>query len=101
MYGYLNICPHFSSPLNYRAGEFLNEDKKFIRCTSHFSEFRIEDGYGVGGAAERCWLDPVPVSVKNGMIVIQEPEGAPSAPATASTSYPSGPTRRSASARRS
>ena len=77
VYGYLNICPHYSSPLNYRAGEFLNEDKSLIRCTSHFSEFRIEDGYGVKGAAERCWLDPVPVSVKNGMIVIQEPEGAP------------------------
>ena len=27
VYGYLNICPHYSSPLNYRAGEFLNEDK--------------------------------------------------------------------------
>jgi nitrite reductase/ring-hydroxylating ferredoxin subunit len=77
VYGYLNLCPHYSSPLNYRAGEFLNEDKSLIRCTSHFSEFRIEDGYGVKGAAERCWLDPVPVSVKNGMIVIQEPEGAP------------------------
>src|SRR4029079_18938257 len=26
VYGYLNICPHYSSPLNYRAGEFLSED---------------------------------------------------------------------------
>jgi nitrite reductase/ring-hydroxylating ferredoxin subunit len=77
VYGYLNLCPHYSSALNYRAGEFLNEDKSLIRCTSHFSEFRIEDGYGVKGAAERCWLDPVPVRVKDGMIVIQELEGAP------------------------
>ena len=70
VYGYLNICPHYSSPLNYRAGEFLSEDKRFIRCTMHFSEFRVEDGYGLTGAAERCWLDPVPVHVENDMIVI-------------------------------
>lgn len=70
VYGYLNICPHYSSPLNYRAGEFMSEDGSHIVCTMHFSEFRIEDGYGVRGAAERCWLDPVPVNVENGMIVI-------------------------------
>ena len=70
VYGYLNICPHYSSPLNYRAGEFLSEDKRFIRCTMHFSEFRVEDGFGISGAAERCWLDPVPVHVENDMIVI-------------------------------
>jgi nitrite reductase/ring-hydroxylating ferredoxin subunit len=70
VYGYLNICPHYSSPLNYRAGEFLSEDRRFIRCTMHFSEFRIEDGFGVSGAAERCWLDPVPVHIESDMIVI-------------------------------
>ena len=76
VYGYLNICPHYSSPLNFRAGQFLNEDKTLIRCTSHFAEFRIEDGYGVKGAAERCWLDPVPVRVERGMIVISPAESA-------------------------
>ena len=71
---YLNICPHYSSPLNHRANQFLNEDKTLIRCTSHFAEFRIDNGYGVRGAAEQCWLDPVPVQVENGMIVISASE---------------------------
>src|SRR5258708_4331506 len=70
VFGYLNICPHFSSPLNYRAGQFLSDDKSHIRCTMHYAEFRIEDGFGVRGAAERCYLDPVPVRVENDMIVI-------------------------------
>jgi nitrite reductase/ring-hydroxylating ferredoxin subunit len=70
VYGYLNICPHYSSRLNYRDGQFMSEDKSHIRCTMHYAEFRIEDGYGVRGAAERCWLDPVPVHVDNGMVVI-------------------------------
>lgn len=70
VFGYLNICPHYSSRLNCRAGEFLSEDRSRIRCTMHFAEYRIEDGFGVAGAGEGCWLDPVPVHVENGMIVI-------------------------------
>lgn len=73
VYGYLNICPHYSSPLNHRAGHFLNDDGSRIRCTMHFAEFRIEDGFGIAGAAQNCWLDPVPVSVEAGMIVISRP----------------------------
>jgi len=70
VYGYLNICPHYASPLNYRAGQFLNDDGSRIRCTMHFAEFRIEDGFGVAGAAENCWLDPVPVVVRDGRLLI-------------------------------
>lgn len=72
VFGYLNICPHYSSPLNCRPGEFLSDDRSHILCTMHYSEFRIEDGLGVLGAAEGCWLDPVPVHVNNGMIVISD-----------------------------
>jgi nitrite reductase/ring-hydroxylating ferredoxin subunit len=74
VFGYLNLCPHYSSPLNAREGQFLSDDKSHIRCISHYAEFRIEDGYGVSGAAERCWLDPVPVHVENDCIVISNPE---------------------------
>jgi nitrite reductase/ring-hydroxylating ferredoxin subunit len=72
VFGYLNICPHYSSPLNCRAGEFLSEDHSHIRCTMHFAEYRIEDGFGVAGAGEGCWLDPVPVHVEDGIIVISQ-----------------------------
>jgi len=70
VFGYLNICPHYSSPLNCREGEFMSQDRSRIQCSSHFAEYRIEDGFGVAGAGEGCWLDPVPVHVDNGMIVI-------------------------------
>lgn len=74
VYGYLNLCPHYSQPLNYRSGAFMNDDGTRIRCTMHFAEFQVEDGYGVSGAAEKCWLDPVPVLVKDGDIHIATPE---------------------------
>ncbi|MEQ9813816.1 MAG: Rieske 2Fe-2S domain-containing protein [Azospirillaceae bacterium] len=61
--GYLNICPHFSLPLNYREGEFVNPDGSLIRCSMHFAEFQWEDGLCVAGACEGAHLDPVPVGV--------------------------------------
>lgn len=70
VFGYLNICPHYSSRLNCRGGQFLNSDHTRIQCSAHFAEFRIEDGFCVAGAAEGCWLDPVPVHVENGIIRI-------------------------------
>jgi nitrite reductase/ring-hydroxylating ferredoxin subunit len=74
VWGYLNLCPHYSSPLNRKADRFMNTDGTRIRCSAHFAEFRIEDGFGIAGAAERCWLDPVPVHVVEGEVRIMTPE---------------------------
>ena len=68
--GYLNLCPHFSLKLNQRGDEFVNADGSLIRCTMHFAEFRIEDGLCIAGACEGSFLDPVPVTIHNGQIVI-------------------------------
>lgn len=70
VFGYVNLCPHFGTPLNLRSPSFLTKDGARIRCTSHFSEFRIDDGFGLSGHGEGCWLDPVPVEIADGVIVI-------------------------------
>ena len=70
VFGYLNLCPHFSLKLNQRGDEFSNDDASLIRCTMHFAEFRIEDGFCVAGACEGSFLDPVPVHVAAGHLVI-------------------------------
>jgi nitrite reductase/ring-hydroxylating ferredoxin subunit len=74
--GYLNLCPHFSLKLNQRGDEFVNGDGSLIRCTMHFAEFRIADGLCVAGACEGSFLDPVPVHVRDGQIVIGPNAGA-------------------------
>ena len=70
VFGFLNLCPHSSLALNIRPDEFLNAKGDRIRCSRHLAEFRIEDGFGVLGAAENCWLDPVPVEVRAGQLRI-------------------------------
>ena len=69
--GYVNICPHFSLPLNYRPDEFMNSDGTLIMCTMHFALFRIEDGLCVDGSCVGHYLDPVPLTVgSDGMVSI-------------------------------
>lgn len=68
--GYLNLCPHYSSPLNVRDDEFLSTDGTHLMCRRHFALFRIEDGMCVSGACIGKLLDKVPVILSDGEIEI-------------------------------
>jgi nitrite reductase/ring-hydroxylating ferredoxin subunit len=68
---YLNLCPHYSSPLNIRDDEFLAPDGNALMCRRHFALFRIEDGMCISGACVGKLLDRVPVVVRDGEIEIE------------------------------
>jgi nitrite reductase/ring-hydroxylating ferredoxin subunit len=72
VFGYLNLCPHFSLPLNRSERDFWSPDGKALRCNQHFALFRIEDGLCTSGACDGERLDPVPVKIQNGLLVIDE-----------------------------
>ena len=65
VFGYLNICPHFSLRLNYRANQFTTRDGEIL-CSMHFALFRMDDGVCIEGACPGRALDPVPVEVTPG-----------------------------------
>lgn len=69
-FGYVNQCPHYSLPLNHHPDQFLTRAGDKIMCTQHLALFRIEDGACLDGACEGRSLDPVPVEVRDGQIVI-------------------------------
>jgi nitrite reductase/ring-hydroxylating ferredoxin subunit len=60
-FGYLNLCPHYSLPLNHQADRFLNDGQ--IECVQHFARFAIEDGRCLSGACEGEGLWRIPVIV--------------------------------------
>ncbi len=62
VFGYLNICPHFSLRLNHRGDQFTTRDGE-IMCSMHFALFRFDDGACVEGACPGRSLDPVPLEV--------------------------------------
>lgn len=58
---YVNACPHQYLPLDYRSGQLLSADGARLMCSAHGSMFEVETGQCVGGPAQGCALDPVPV----------------------------------------
>jgi len=65
VFGYLNVCPHFSLRLNHRPDQFTTRDGEIL-CSMHFALFRMEDGVCIEGACPGRALDPVPVEVMPG-----------------------------------
>jgi nitrite reductase/ring-hydroxylating ferredoxin subunit len=62
VYGYLNVCPHFSLPLNYRPDQFTTRDGEIL-CSMHFALFRVSDGVCIDGACPGRALDAIPVEI--------------------------------------
>lgn len=65
---YVNACPHQYLPLDYRGDQLLSADGSMLMCSAHGARFDILTGAAVGGAD--CGLDAVPVTVRDGWVVI-------------------------------
>ncbi|MCK2182901.1 Rieske (2Fe-2S) protein [Halomonas getboli] len=67
---YVNACPHQYLPLDQRGNRLLSDDGETLRCTNHDAAFATRTGEGVGGLGLGCALDPVPVHVEDGWLII-------------------------------
>ena len=65
---YVNACPHQYLPLDYRSDRLVSADGTMLMCSAHGARFDILTGAAVAGAD--CGLDPVPVAVVDGTVVI-------------------------------
>ncbi len=72
---YLNFCPHFSLPLNFRPQTFVTLDDMVV-CAHHTAFFRFEDGACVDGPCAGNGLTPLPFHVDGRAIRFgAEPQG--------------------------
>lgn len=73
IFGYINACPHLSTPLDWIEDQFMTQDKQGILCATHGAMFRIDDGYCVAGPCEGDSLPPLEVSVTTDGNIILNP----------------------------
>lgn len=64
---YLNNCPHFSLPLNYRPQTFVVFDDAVV-CAHHTAFFRFDDGACIDGPCAGTGLTAVPSVQSEGAI---------------------------------
>jgi len=74
VFAYENSCPHTGATLNWLPHRFLARDSAHIQCDMHGAMFRIEDGACVFGPCAGRRLNPVPVRVADGDIVLEVDE---------------------------
>jgi len=67
---YVNACPHQYLPLDWRSSNILSGDGETLRCSNHDAGFDACTGAGIDGLGQGCALDPVPVTVRSGQLVI-------------------------------
>jgi nitrite reductase/ring-hydroxylating ferredoxin subunit len=67
---YVNACPHYSLPLNHCGDDFLTRAGDRIMCRQHLALFAIDDGRCLDGACEGEGLEPVPVHIEEGFLVV-------------------------------
>lgn len=67
---YVNVCPHYSLPLNHRPDEFLSRDRDRIMCRQHLALFAIADGSCLDGACEGRGLEAIPLRLVGDTLVV-------------------------------
>jgi nitrite reductase/ring-hydroxylating ferredoxin subunit len=67
---YVNACPHQYLPLDWRSANILSPDGETLRCSNHDAGFDACTGAGIDGLGQGCALDPVPVTLRDGQLVI-------------------------------
>lgn len=72
VYGYVNICPHAGSRLDWKPDAFLTRDKSLIMCAVHGAVFEIDSGYCIGGPCQGFRLDKLDARVENGQVIVRD-----------------------------
>lgn len=67
---YMNMCPHFSVPLNVEPRAFFTSNKSHFMCSIHYAKFNLNDGHCIDGPCEGLGLEKVPLFIKNDDIYI-------------------------------
>lgn len=65
VFGYVNVCPHTGTPLDWVEDQFMTRDKRRIMCATHGAEFEIHDGRCVAGPCRGDSLRPLCLVVRD------------------------------------
>ena len=67
---WLNMCPHAGRRLDWAPGQFLKSKDGLLVCAAHGASFELERGECVAGPCRGEALRAVPVSVRDGQVLL-------------------------------
>ena len=70
VFSYINSCPHVGTPLEIKAGQFLDQRGEHILCSTHGALFQIDDGLCIAGPCVNARLTSVDIEIFDGALYI-------------------------------
>lgn len=71
IYGYINVCPHAGTPLDWKPHQFLAPDRQTIQCATHGARFEIATGKCIFGPCKGAALRALKLHTKDDKIVLE------------------------------
>ena len=65
---YLNRCAHVPTEMDWRPGEFLDDERRFILCSMHGAVYEPTTGRCIAGPCAGARLMPVAVVERDGQV---------------------------------
>jgi len=72
VHGYVNRCPHAGTELDWQPGEFFEEARIYLVCSTHGALFEPSTGYCVAGPCRGASLGKLPVREEDGQVYLAE-----------------------------
>ena len=65
---YLNRCAHVPTEMDWRPGEFLDDERRFILCATHGAVYEPTTGQCIAGPCAGGRLMPVDIVERDGQV---------------------------------
>jgi nitrite reductase/ring-hydroxylating ferredoxin subunit len=72
VHGYVNRCPHAGTELDWQPGEFFEEAKLYLVCSTHGALFEPSTGYCVAGPCRGASLERLPMREQDGRVILED-----------------------------
>jgi nitrite reductase/ring-hydroxylating ferredoxin subunit len=72
VHGYVNRCPHAGTELDWQPGEFFEEARLYLVCSTHGALFEPSTGYCVAGPCRGATLERLPMREEDGQVLLDE-----------------------------
>lgn len=72
VYAYLNRCGHIPMELDWNAGQFFDDSRLYLICSTHGALYAPDTGACLGGRCKGKGLEPVAVFECDGKVYVTE-----------------------------
>ncbi len=71
VHGYVNVCPHRGTSLDWQPGEVFDESGLYLICATHGALFEPDSGLCVGGPCHGAYLQKIPLKFEADHVVLE------------------------------